>query len=132
MKALFADTFYFLALLSRRDDAHARASAFDQQGVRIVTTEWVLTEVADGFAAAPQRSSVAAFIQLLGETPEVEVAAASHDLFRRGLKLYAERPDKEWSLTDCISFVVMRERGLTNALTADHHFEQAGFKPLLK
>jgi len=53
-------------------------------------------------------------------------------LYQRGINLYAQRPDKEWSLTDCISFVVMSDRGITEALTGDHHFEQAGFRALLK
>ena len=60
------------------------------------------------------------------------VVPAETDLFRRGLDLYHNRPDKEWSLTDSISFVVMKDRGLTEALTGDHHFEQAGFVALLR
>lgn len=62
----------------------------------------------------------------------MQVTPASHDLFRRGLRLYFDRPDKEWSLTDCISFVVMGDEGLSEALTGDHHFEQASFTALLR
>jgi predicted nucleic acid-binding protein len=62
----------------------------------------------------------------------VAIVASSRELFRRGFDLYADRPDKEWSLTDCISFVVMTDRRITDALTGDHHFEQAGFVAILK
>lgn len=59
------------------------------------------------------------------------IVAASPELMHRGIELYEARSDKDWSLTDCTSFIVMQDRGLTDALTGDHHFEQAGFRPLL-
>jgi uncharacterized protein len=62
----------------------------------------------------------------------VEIAPATSEAFAEGIKLYADRPDKDWSLTDCISFIVMKERGIIEALTGDHHFEQAGFRAALK
>ena len=69
---------------------------------------------------------------LLVETdPAFQCVRATSELIQRGRKLYRERADKEWPLTDCISFVVMQDHGLSEALTADHHFEQAGFKALL-
>jgi uncharacterized protein len=71
-------------------------------------------------------------LELLRAQPDVEIVPSTSDLFRRGTELFAARPDKEWSLTDCISFVVMNERGINDALTNDHHFEQAGFRILLK
>ena len=67
----------------------------------------------------------------LRANPNITITAASAELFERGCRLYADRPDKDWSLTDCISFVVMEEKAITEALTADHHFEQAGFNALL-
>jgi len=63
--------------------------------------------------------------------PAFRVVRATTELIERGKELYRRRPDKEWPLTDCISFVVMQDEGLTEALTGDHHFEQAGFKALL-
>jgi predicted nucleic acid-binding protein len=63
---------------------------------------------------------------------DVEIVPATMEWFERGMELYEGRPDKEWSLTDCISFAVMTERGVSDALTNDHHFEQAGFRILLK
>lgn len=97
----------------------------------MLTTAWVLTEVADGLAATPDRHLIEKILADLNQEPRDIVVPASADLFDRGLQLYLARPDKQWSLTDCISFVVMEERNVTEALTADHHFEQAGFVALL-
>ena len=133
MKRVFADTFFFMAVLNRRDTAHARAiAAYGHADHEFVTTEWVLTELADGAASPELRGGFKEFFHLLESDEKVEIIPASHERFRSGLKLYFERPDKEWSLTDCISFVVMHEHDLTDALTGDHHFEQAGFVALLK
>lgn len=133
MTAVFADTFYYLALLNRRDDAHSRVVDLTRRlNGRIVTTDGVLTELADGLSRSSTRGTAADFIKRLRANPLVSVVAGERDLFDRGLDLYIRREDKNWSLTDCISFVVMRDRGLSQALTADHHFEQAGFVALLK
>jgi predicted nucleic acid-binding protein len=133
MNAHFGDTFYFLALVSRDDAAHERAVAYFR-GSRppLITTAWVLTEVADALAAPAQRPTFLALRSALRADPEATIVPPSEQLFERGIDLYAKRMDKEWSLTDCISFVVMSEMSLTDALTADHHFEQAGFRALLK
>lgn len=69
---------------------------------------------------------------MLRSEPLITIAPLDMETFDAGVELYRARPDKDWSLTDCISFVVMRERGITEALTGDRHFEQAGFKALLK
>jgi len=113
--------------------AHEQALAFygDDQ-LHLVTTEWILTEVADANAEPARRSGFQQLLNVLEEDEHVQVIPASHELFQRGLRLYFGRPDKAWSLTDCISFVVMGDEGLTQALTGDHHFEQAGFTALLK
>lgn len=86
--------------------------------------------MADALCDPPNRSTFLALIRALQKDPFTEIVPATPDLFDRGLDLYARRPDKTWSLTDCISFVVMTERGLTEALTGDRHFEQAGFQAL--
>jgi uncharacterized protein len=133
MNSVFADTFYFLALLNVKDAAHARACEYSEsQDVLLVTTAWVLTEVANSLARSSKRQVFRRLLEDLEASPENHVVAASQDLFQRGLELYDARPDKQWSLTDCISFVVMQEHGVRDALTGDHHFEQAGFVALLR
>ena len=131
MKTVFADTFHFLALISPEDEHHGRVKTYAAtfRGA-IVTTEWVLTEVANGLSGSPYRREAARLITTLPRLPNVKVIENDAGLFRRGVQLYAERPDKEWSLTDCISFVVMKDEKLTEALTRDHHFKQAGFTPI--
>lgn len=134
MPAVFADSFYFFALGNRRDPAHGRALTFSQsfQG-RLVTHGFVLTEFADGCASpAHLRQAVAQTVNELRNNPFVTIVPSTEQLFQEGLVLFEQRPDKEWSLTDCISFVVMQRAGIAEALTGDHHFEQAGFVALLK
>jgi predicted nucleic acid-binding protein len=132
MKAAFADTFYFLALLNERDSAHKRAVAASRTpGLVLVTTEFVLLELADALCKPPQREEVPALWNVVETDPAFQFVRATSELIERGRKLYRERADKDWPLTDCISFVVMQEHELSEALTADHHFEQAGFKAML-
>ena len=114
----------YLALLNPTDEAHQRASALsEKRRGRVVTTAWVLTEVAEAFCEPANRLVFTRLIESLRSDPNTEVVPPDEDVFDRGLDLYARRPDKAWSLTDCISFVVMTDRGLTEALTGDHHFE---------
>ena len=98
----------------------------------IVTTAWVLTEVADAMSSPANRPAFLRLLETLKSSQDVKIIPTTVELFDRGVQLYAERADKEWWLTDCISFVVMADGGLADALTGDHHFEQAGFKALLK
>jgi hypothetical protein len=129
---IFADTFYFIALLNRDDNAHERAAEFSRRlGEPLLTTEWVLTELADALASPAERTDCAELLSLLRTDPDVSIVASEAALWAKGLSLYSQRSDKAWSLTDCISFVVMRKRGLQEALTGDRHFEQAGFRALL-
>ncbi len=132
MKRVFADAWFYIALLDADDQGHGRAAAWsrDFEG-KIITTRWVLVEAANSLAAPALRKAMAAFLARIESDSDVRIASDSDGLFPRGLALYAARPDKEWSLTDCISFVAMADEGLTEALTDDHHFEQAGFTALL-
>jgi predicted nucleic acid-binding protein len=133
MTMRFADTFYFIALLSPRDEAHSKAIAFTQRFTgRLLTTAWVLTEIADGLTDELARDRFIRFYDRLRVRDDVVIVASDEKLFDQGIELYRRRLDKNWSLTDCISFVVMQERNVSEALTADHHFEQAGFTALLK
>jgi uncharacterized protein len=91
----------------------------------------VLTEVADALSAPPFRPSFLRLLAALRKDPASTVVPPTAALFEAGVSLFAERSDKDWTLTDCMSFVVMREYGITEALTGDRHFQQAGFTALL-
>ena len=120
MIPLFADAFFFMAVLSKSDLAHARALAYlrPRLSLPLLTTAWVMTEVADGLAQPQHRAAVVRLPTKLRENPAVEIIPPDLGLFDRGFDLYTRRPDKGWSLTDCISFVVMTDRGLTTSATA--------------
>jgi predicted nucleic acid-binding protein len=133
MRGVFADTFYFLALGNRSDQAYSMALSVSQRlTAPLVTTTWVLTEFADACAAPNQRVAFLVWLRTLQADPKVTIVPASQALFERGIELYSKRLDKSWSLTDCISFTVMNDYQIVEALTGDHHFEQAGFRALLK
>ncbi len=132
MNASFADSFYFLALLNPRDAAHDRAVAASRAlPGRLVTTDYILIEVADALSSPRDRPRFLALLDALAADPDTAIIPADGDLFRRGTDLFRARADKDWPLTDCLSFVVMADLGLTEALTGDRHFLQAGFRPLL-
>jgi uncharacterized protein len=131
-KTVFADTFYYLALVSVRDAAHQKAVAASASTSSVVTSAWIIQELADGLAAPPARAGFLRLLTALEADPFTAIINPSDELWRRGIQLYRARIDKAWSLTDCISFEIMREHGIADALTADRHFEQAGFSALLK
>lgn len=97
----------------------------------MVTTAWIITETGNALAKGANRRSFVTLLADLENDDRVQIVAPTQSLFQKGLDLYRSRMDKDWSLTDCTSFVVMQETGLTQALTADRHFEQAGFSVLL-
>ena len=131
MTSFFADTWFFIALLDRDDSRHAEALAWIIASQDfIVTTRWVLAETANALGGTSVRKQVTGLLNQIEADPGFTVVRQSDDFYERGLKLYSERPDKNWSMTDCISFVVMEEHGITEALTGDRHFEQAGFRPV--
>ena len=128
---IFADAFYFLALLNQRDQDPDRAVQLGRELTgTLLTTEAVLVEVADGLAAPQDRLTTAAYIRRLWQDPRVTVVPTDHGLLVRALTLYESRADKDWGLTDCISFAVMADAESREALTGDAHFEQAGFRIL--
>ena len=132
---LFIDTAYLYAQINLSDGWHPAAarwqSRLEAARRRLLTTEFVLIEVADGLSAVRLRARAVRAIDLLRASPWVEIVPASTDLFAEAVQLYRDRPDKDWGLTDCSSFVVMEQRGLIEALTTDEHFRQAGFRALL-
>jgi predicted nucleic acid-binding protein len=130
---VFADSFALIAWLNPRDNAHPRVAAYlDSFTGQLVTTEWVLMEVADALSAPAARATVVAFLKAVRADPLFDVVGYLPAAYQSGFDLFAARADKGWSLTDCISFGVMQKRGLSEALTADQHFEQAGFRAIFK
>lgn len=125
----FADTFYWIALRDATDSAHERALRITND---IVTTDEVLTEYLTFFCAAPEfmRREVALAVEV--QDPAVVVIPQSRESFLAGYRLYRDRPDKGYSMTDCISMETMRREGITEALTNDRHFQQEGYRALFR
>lgn len=133
MKPVFADTHFYLAVLNREDDAHFRAVELAEElAAPLITSAWILTEVGDALALPQQRPVFRSLLESLRMDRDTILVPPTKALFDQGTSLFCERLDQEWSLTDCMSFVIMNSMGLTQALTADHHFEQAGFEVLLR
>jgi len=133
VSVVFADAFYFVARLNRRDQHHEHVLEFSRGfRARLLTTDWILMEVADALAESQCRGRVREWVHHLRQSAACEIVPASRELLDRALELYHQHSDKEWTLTDCTSFVIMREQGVSEALTGDKHFEQAGFVALLK
>ena len=132
MTPVFADTYYWLAMINPRDGAHQEAVALSQSLTQsLVTTAWILTEVGDAMCVPANRPTFGKLLERLANDPETTVVPAEQKWFDRGAAFYAARLDKKWPLTDCISFVIMQEFGLTDSLTADGDFTQAGFRILM-
>ena len=136
MESVFADTGHWLALGSVRDSLHRAATAAMAAlaGTRVVTTEMVLVEFLNdrGSRGPEARRAALLLVQALRTNAKVHIVPQTPELFSKALALYTSRPDKSCSLTDCASFVVCRELGITQALAHDHHFEQAGLVALLR
>ena len=132
---LFMDTSFALAGLDVDDQWHPAAMRLKDvvsAASRVVTTSAVVTETYDAMSSPRWRTEVHRFVESLLENSKVVVVHVGPDLLRFALDLFAERSDKHWSLTDCIRFVVMDQMKVRRALTADHHFEQAGFVALMR
>lgn len=138
MSELFADTSGWGNLIDATQPYHSLAASLyrtaRQQGRQVVTTNYILAELVTLMTSPLHipRPKIIAFIESLKASPYVKVVHVDVNLDEQAWHLFKSRQDKEWSLTDCASFVVMRQRGISEALTTDHHFEQAGFIRLLK
>jgi predicted nucleic acid-binding protein len=132
MRSVFADTFHFLALLKSDDPYHGRAVELHRvRWQNIVITDCVVLETGDACCAPKDHDDFLALYGSLRADSRVEIVRLTPELLERGVAMFRSRADKSWPLTDCISFVVMQDRKLKEALTADHDFVQAGFKALL-
>lgn len=138
MKSVFADTGFWIVLLNSRDFFHHQAvvlyQSLETRQVHVVTSEMVLTELMNFFAkfgVKTRRGITNAVIQMQ-QNVNITVIPQTNTQFRKALELYQQREDKSWSLTDCSSFLMMEKLGIVDALAHDKHFEQAGFKTLLR
>jgi predicted nucleic acid-binding protein len=133
MTRFFADTSSFVDYLNGRDRLHELAVHYMTGTVdRILSSQWVLAELGNFLSGGLSRRLFGPLLRELEAEERVTILPAERAMFRRASELYVRRPDKEWSFTDCSSFVIMHDHRLREALTTDHHFEQAGFTALLK
>ena len=133
---VFLDTAFVLALASPNDQYHEKAKALSRQirrdGILLVTTRAIFIEIGDAMAEARTRKAGTIMLESLEDDESLEIIPNSEELYSKAFELFASRPDKEWGMTDCISFVVMKELDISEALTTDLHFKQAGFNPLMR
>jgi predicted nucleic acid-binding protein len=136
MMRIFADTSYWIALLNPHDDLHQKAVAAAQgcSEHQLVTSQMVLVEFLNGFSDCGPglRAAASRAVKALRSTLNVTVIPQTSDQFEQALSRYEDRADKDWSLTDCASFLIMEAEGIEAALTHDQHFAQAGFQALLR
>jgi uncharacterized protein len=136
MSAVFADTFYWVALADSTDGSHRRALKLTSKlaSVRVITTDEVIAEYLTFFATSEgwMRRKAITNARYILETPGVRVIPQSRASLLSGMALYEARPDKGYSLVDCISMQTMRQEGITDVLTNDRHFEQEGFRALFR
>ncbi len=131
----FLDTSFVYASVNKRDQWHERALKWQirlvESNTPLLTTQFILVEIADGLASINFRQKAAQILRNFAQNPLIEVVPFSDELYNATLDFYENRQDKKWGFTDCSSFVVMAERNLTDALTVDDDFQQAGFHALL-
>ncbi len=136
MKKVFADTGYWVALLNPRDELHQKVQEISVAiaPVHIFTSEMVLTELLNDFSKRGNffRQAAIELIENIYTHPNITVVKQTSSQFQEGLFFYKQRVDKQWSLTDCVSFKIMEEYNILEALAYDKHFEQAGFIALLR
>lgn len=134
-RTVFLDTSFILALENKDDPHHERAKALDSELLKEnagLLLHWgILFEIADGYARIGRRARGLELLTNLFTEEGYRISPITETLLQQALSLYRSRPDKDWGLTDCLSFVLMTEEKITEALSADIHFRQAGFTPLL-
>jgi len=133
-KKLFVDTSYVLALFNSADEFHEKAKELKDRASHpnaAITTEAILLEIGNALSKQNLRKQCAAILKGFYRGANIEIVPLSTPFIKEGLAFFEKRPDKDWGLTDCLSFVVMEKHGIREALAADEHFIQAGFKALL-
>ncbi len=132
MKKIFVDTGFVVALINEKDEHHDKAIELSIEFERkpVIITDSVLLEIGNSLSRKHKEFAVAAIEKFL-TTEETEIIRLDETLFNKAFELYKTHNDKTWGLVDCISFIVMQENGITDALTSDKHFVQAGFRALM-
>ncbi len=132
---VFVDTSAWIALLNKRDGLHLSAksvmSDLRQQNAWLLTTDLIFIEVADALGKPPMRQTTIAYLNRWRSFQNLDIVPINKIPLEEAWSLYYQRLDKDWGLTDCTSFVVMRQENITHAFTSDRHFEQAGFVKML-
>ena len=133
---VFLDTAYAIALSSQQDAWHELAlqiaDRLEQEQTSLVTTQAILLEIGNALSKQRFRPAAVTLLQALESDPTVEIVPFSPELYNEAFALFRQRPDKDWGLIDCVSFVVMQQHGLAQALTPDDHYRQAGFQVLMR
>ncbi len=136
MSDIFLDTSFAIASVSPKDQFHAKANLWqakiESSEIPIITTQAILLEIGNALSKSVFREVGIGLLDNLESDSKTTIISLTEELYDKAFDLFRDRSDKEWGLVDCISFVVMRERGINNALTADEHFIQAGFRALLR
>jgi len=136
MKAIFIDTAAWLALINKTDALHEKAKKIRnrllKESVQLLVTDYILVEIANTLSRIPFRTSAIQLINFIQASSNIQLVEINREIYGEAWEMYRSRLDKEWSLTDCTSFVIMNRVGIKDAFTSDHHFEQAGFNILMK
>jgi predicted nucleic acid-binding protein len=133
--SVFLDTNGWIALQHVRDNYHKQAELawleLGSRGYEIVLTDWIIAETGNGLARSSIRTEFCDAVERFLASSKAQVVPVDSDLLAKAIDLYRRHADKSWGLVDCASFVVMQDRGITEAFTSDQHFAQAGFACLL-
>ncbi len=131
----FFDTSFAIARASQRDQFHQKtkfwSAEVQAEKIPVVITQAVILEIGNALAKSAFRAVAVGLLESFEKSGNTTIISMSNELYNKAFELFKNRPDKEWGLVDCISFVVMKERNIEAALTADEHFVQAGFRALL-
>ncbi len=135
MNKVFIDSAAWLALVNKNDEFHEKAKEVRgnlfKEKVSFVTTNQIIIEVANTLSKLRFKKAVVKLIESIEKSKDINVIFIDEEIYTQSWERYKDRDDKEWSLTDCISFIIMEDEGIQRAFTTDHHFEQAGFTKLL-
>lgn len=132
MRRIFVDSSFYLAVFNPTDELHERAVAFARRNRQpTLTSEYVIIEVGNALRRIPDRALFSQVIALIEADPHTLIVRATPQFLSRAIALFESRSDKEWSLVDCTSMIIMGDHEAQQVVTGDHHFQQAGFEIVL-